>query len=133
MRNMDLGPPASEDDIRAFVTAHCPDGLPEPLSQLLMEFNGGELFVPGTTIHGLNKRGKALSLWEVNQEYLHEMVADPDRYLVFATTNFGDMLLFDKETGQIIRYDHETGEQVSSWGSLEKWLKNTIKQEKNTK
>lgn len=126
---MMLYPPASDSEIRAFEKECLPCGLPVSLSELLRQFDGGELFVPGTTIHGIKKRGRELSLSEVNNEFFQSLIGRPDRYLIFATMNFGDMLLIDRITERILQYDHETGEIFCSWPSLENWLACTLKEE----
>lgn len=120
----DLNPPAADSEIRSF-EQKTGERLPVSLSELFRQFNGGELFVPGTTIHGLDARGKALSLSEV-QCYRTDY-GIPDNYLIFATLNFGDLIVIDKRDGRIAQFDHERAEFTDlSWPDLASWLKDTI-------
>ena len=57
---MDLGAPLSEEEAEKYAGR-----LPAPLLELYKLFNGGEIFVPGTTIYGLT--GQKDDVREINR------------------------------------------------------------------
>ena len=117
---MDLGAPLSEEEAEKYAGR-----LPAPLLELYKLFNGGEIFVPGTTIYGLT--GQKDDVREINQSGLREKFHFPEGYLVFARLNFGDLMLMRKDSPfQVLQWDHEADEEFNAWDSLEDWLREAI-------
>ena len=125
-KEMDLQPSASEKEINDFQTE---TGilLPEELKALYRLFNGGEIFVPGTTIFGFTRRGRVPSLQEINDSERRGTDSIPDQYLIIAKLNFGDYICIDTSgSGHLIQWDHEIDKEESEWADLEEWLADEI-------
>lgn len=100
--------------------------LPLSLAELLMCFDGGELFVPGTVIYGTGANGGE-SLKDANRREKRNIFKIPNTFLVFAKVNYGDFLCIDlNNNNEVIQWDHELDEEFCRWNSLEEWLKDTI-------
>lgn len=101
--------------------------LPEELLELLHCFDGGELFIPGTTIYGLASHPHVHSIQQANAELKQLRYSIPSNYYVFGKLNFGDFLCVNLEPGHdVIEWDHENNERYCSWGSISEWLQETI-------
>lgn len=120
---MALNAPAVLAALAAFEEAQCLK-LPLALRELLACFNGGEIFIPGTTIYGTEQEG-AYSLAHANAGKGRFSIPEP--YLVFAKLNFGDLLAINMEAPHdVIQWDHEADEEFDRWDSLEAWLDEAI-------
>ena len=120
---MALNAPASSDALATFEKAQQLH-LPPMLRKLLACFNGGEIFVPGTIIYGVNQEG-AYSLAQANA--VKGRFSIPAPYLVFAKLNFGDLIAINMATPHdVIQWDHEMDEEFDRWDHLESWLSEAI-------
>lgn len=97
--------------------------LPKKYQELITLFNGGEIFVPGTVIYGIDCENDVI---KANQS-IREIINIPENFLVFGKYNFGDYLCIQIEKPEcIIQWDHESNELFANWDSLDTWLKELI-------
>lgn len=100
--------------------------LPRPLIELLICFDGGEIFVPGTIIFGIGESNK-VDLKTANSKKKRSVFKIPNNYLIFAKVNYGDLLCINlNEEHEVIQWDHELDEEFCKWESLEEWLEDSI-------
>ena len=66
--------------------------LPSELKSLYRVFDGGEIFIPGTLIYGINQSSKRKTLREANSKVSRGNYTIPSNYLVVAKLNFGDLI-----------------------------------------
>lgn len=101
--------------------------LPPELKELLLCFNGGEIFVPGTRIYGVKTTKDADSLKMNNRKELRNNFKIPPQYIIFAKLNFGDFMCINLNSPfDIIQWDHEQDESYCTWDSLSDWLADEI-------
>lgn len=102
--------------------------LPQELKELYECFDGGEIFIPGTLIYGLLPSEKRKNLREANLKKTRCDFNLPNKYLIFAKLNFGDMICVNINSPfDVIQWDHESDEQFCYWNSIYEWLEETIK------
>jgi len=124
---MDLNAPLDQEELLAFQKENSIK-LPDSLAELLLSFNGGEIFIPGTVIYGLSKYKKIETIKYVNRREFRKQFSIPNTYLIFAKLNYGDLICINLNYPyDIIQWDHEADEQFCTWDSLEEWLDETIK------
>ena len=122
---MEFNSPISSDALIHFEISNGVK-LPEKYKILLTMFNGGELFVPGTTIFGIGLCEK-FDLKYANRSSLRMQFHIPNNYLIFGKVNYGDFLCVNINTPyDVIQWDHENDEVFCSWASIEEWLDDTI-------
>lgn len=103
--------------------------LPQELRCLYRHFDGGEIFIPGTTIFGLTNSNKRKTIKEVNSKLSRSRFNIPSTYLIFAKLNFGDLICVNLNAPfDVIQWDHENNENYCVWGSISEWLDETIKE-----
>ena len=118
--SMSFNPPAKESDIVSFEADNslC---LPESYKELLKLFNGGELFVPGTKVYGIN-REEAESFISVTQVNRTELLI-PTGYFIVAKLNYGDYICLNfNPPYDVIQWDNSKKCQYLSWLSLNRGL-----------
>lgn len=122
---MEFNPPASDVDVKFL---NIIKNMKARLSykSLLKCFNGGEVFIPGTTIYGLYESDSNYSLKKVNSKDLKKSMGIPNNYLIIAKLNFGDYICINQESGTIIQWDHENQNIFLQWNSLEDWFEEMI-------
>lgn len=124
---MKLNAPVSKESMNAFQNDNG-ISLPESFSELLQHFDGGELFVPGTTIYGIsNEQFETNTLNSVNAQAKRSLLSIPPSFFIIGKLNFGDYVCLDlNEPHEIVQWDHETDKEFYRWGSLETWLEDVI-------
>lgn len=101
--------------------------LPNELTVLYEHFDGGEIFIPGTVIYGLEPNDKRMTLREANAKTRRSAFSIPNHYLIFAKLNFGDLLCVNLNAPyDVIQWDHENDEQYCTWTSISECLKESI-------
>ena len=127
----DLCEGLSEEAISSFEKSNSIT-LPSELKSLYRVFDGGEIFVPGTLIYGINQSSKRKTLREANSKVSRGNYTIPSNYLVVAKLNFGDLIcVYLNNPFNVIQWDHETDEQYCFWDSLFEWLEESIKEYKD--
>lgn len=122
---MALNPPAAPAALVGFEEARH-TALPPALRELLACFNGGEIFIPGTIIYGVDLEGEH-PLTRVNTS--SGRFSLPEQYLVFAKLNFGDLIAINTNAPyDVIQWDHELDQEFDRWDSLEVWLDESIQE-----
>lgn len=124
-KNHELYPGVSQNQIDEFEKFN---GivLPEQLKMLYMCFDGGEIFIPGTTIYGIRFAEKQDSLCARNEKY-HVNSSIPNNYIVFARLNYGDLICVNlNEPNDVIQWDHESDEVFCYWDDIDSWLMEAI-------
>ena len=97
--------------------------LPKSLKELYLHFDGGELFIPGTTIYGLFDSNADNTLKARNSKVLRQKMALPTNYLIIARLNYGDLICVDlNQPNRVIQWSHETDEEFCEWDNIEQWL-----------
>ena len=114
---MDFNPPVSEDEIKNFEIENG-ISLPASYKELLKHFDGGEIFVPGTLIFGINNYEDCPSIKEVNSKSKRSLISIPNDNLIIAELNFGDFIAIDLNTEEVIQWDHECDEEFDKWDTL---------------
>lgn len=123
---MELMPPANMIDVVSYERKHN-SKLPESYTKLLQQFNGGEIFIPGTTIYGIRPSDGYYAIENVNSDELRNSMSIPEDFLVIGKLNFGDYICISLNGSEkVIQWDHENGEEFYSWDSIEAWLTETI-------
>ena len=127
----ELNTPLEKADLRRFEDDN---GLvlPAPLVELLSFFDGGEIFIPGTIVYGVNSSNRFKSIKEANSSTIRNNYRIPKSYLIFSCLNYGDFICVNlKDPHDVIQWDHEKDEEFCSWGSIEEWLSETIQSYKD--
>lgn len=119
--------PASQESINDFQTKQGIQ-LPKSYVELISCFDGGEIFIPGTTIFGINKRENERNIKEVNGKNARGCSKMPRTLMIIGKLNFGDWICMDLNSDEIVQWDHESDEEFCKWNSLEEWLKETIEE-----
>ena len=106
--------------------------LPRQFAELLFCFDGGELFIPGTFIYGIDNKDLKKTIKFANRGDFRKQFSIPPSYLIFARLNYGDFICIDlNEPYRLIQWDHELDEEYCSWTNIEEWLSETIKNYKD--
>lgn len=123
IHSMDFNCPTSEKQIKEFeLNNHIK--LPFELIELLLKFNGGEIFIPGTTLYGINYPD---DISNVNSSDIRKLFHIPNTYLIFGVYNFGDFICVNLNTPyDVIQWDHETDEEFYRWTNIKQWLSESI-------
>lgn len=104
--------------------------LPDDYKLFLMFSNGGELFIPGTTLYSYFDADIFSSLNRINDIAtinLENKFSIPKSYLIIGRLNFGDLICIDtKGEGNVIQWDHEQNVEYMHWISFSKWLSDAI-------
>ncbi|MCQ4022826.1 SMI1/KNR4 family protein [Ruminococcus sp. zg-924] len=121
--NSELMPPYSKEDIQKYQKENNIE-LPESYRELISLFNGGEIFIPGTIIYGIDCENDVIKANQV----IKKSMSIPEEYLIFGKYNFGDYLCIQMEKPEcIIQWDHENNELFDQWSNLKFWLDELIK------
>ena len=100
--------------------------LPDDYMEFLTIYNGGEIFIPGTSIAGIydEEQEEKEKFGNYLDDNLQKKWPDMgDKLLIVADLNYGDMICIDEENNVIVQWDHEKGEIVEEWDSFSSWLK----------
>jgi hypothetical protein len=127
---MDLNAPLEKNNLEKF---ECENHITLPLDlvELLCCFNGGEIFIPGTSIYGITCENNN-ALKHANRADLRNKFSIPKTYLIFASLNYGDFICINLNSPfDVIQWDHELDEKYCSWDGLEEWLNETIENYKD--
>ncbi len=101
--------------------------LPKSLKELYVRFDGGELFIPGTTVYGIFDSDVNNTLRARNSNAIRSKMALANNYLIIARLNYGDLICVDLNCeNRVIQWSHETDEEFCEWDSLEQWLSEMI-------
>lgn len=125
---MEFNEPISQKDISKFESLNGVS-IPPSLRSIFLLFNGGEIYVPGTIIYGLNLSDKeeAGTIKYENRKQKRSLFNIPQNYLIFGKLNYGDVLCINLNSPfDVLLWDHELDEESCSWSSLEEWLEETI-------
>lgn len=114
---MDFNPAVSEDEIKNFERENN-ISLPASYKELLTHFDGGEIFVPGTLIFGINNYEDCPSIKEVNSKSKRSLMSIPNDNLIIAELNFGDFIAIDLNSEEVLQWDHECDEEFDRWDTL---------------
>lgn len=118
----------SDNDINTFEKKNSIT-LPKELRYLYRHFDGGEIFIPGTTIFGLTNSNKRKTIKEVNSKLSRSRYDIPSTYLIFAKLNFGDLICVNLNAPfDVIQWDHENNEKYCVWSSTSEWIDETIRE-----
>lgn len=99
--------------------------LPKEYVELILEFNGGEVFIPGTKIYGI--LDEEYSLKKINSKENRKIFSIPNNYLIIAKLNFGDFICVNLNSpNEIIQWDHENNTLFFKWDTMFDWLSDTI-------
>lgn len=121
---MELNPPVASNIVSAYESCNGIN-LPKEFKELLMCFNGGEIFIPGTIIYGLNSDKSEYSINTINR--LKDLYSIPNSFLIIGKLNFGDLICLDLcGSDCVVQWDHENNEEFYRWDSLCDWLNETI-------
>lgn len=122
--NMDLQPPCGHNTVLEFEKNNRIE-LPVEYKELLALFNGGEIFIPGTTIFGLNDL--SYSIKKENRHDLRALFSIPNTYLIIGKLNFGDFICINLNAPfDVIQWDHENDLEYCNWSSITEWLNDEI-------
>lgn len=100
--------------------------LPDDYMEFLTIYNGGEIFIPGTSIAGIydEEQEEKEKFGNYLDDNLQKKWPDMgDKLLIVADLNYGDMICIDEENNVIVQWDHEKGEIVEEWDGFSSWLK----------
>lgn len=122
--HMEFNEAATDIDISSFEQENAIK-LPNSYIKLLKFFDGGELFIPGTMLYGINHCVGNHMLSEINKS--RNLFKITDTMLIIGQTNYGDLFCIDLDNQNIIQWDHEKDVELCRWNSLEEWLEETIK------
>lgn len=101
--------------------------LPEDLKELYQYFDGGELFIPGTTVYGLYDPKVEYTVRNANRGEIRQKMSLPVTYLIIAKLNYGDLICIDLNSPhKVVQWSHETDEMFCEWESLGQWLSEMI-------
>ena len=125
---MEMNEPLSCDEVGQFEKAN-KIKLPVSYVELLCCFDGGELFIPGTTIYGLSHGRTGYLLKEINRRENRQLFRIPNSMLIIGKLNYGDWLCIDLNyPNEIVQWDHENDSEFCRWEDLESWLRDTIEE-----
>lgn len=97
--------------------------LPDALKEIYKNFNGGELFVPGTTVYGLDGDGITETIKNKNSKANRMKMSLPNNYLIFAKLNYGDLVCVNLNSPyDVVQWSHEDDNLFCEWDSIEQWL-----------
>ena len=114
---------ASQADIEAFEKEQALR-LPEDYRQWLMFTNGAEIFAPGCCLLGIDPGTWNLAKANTAAERTgYEMIDD---LYIIGTQNYGDPVCFDRETFEIVQWDHEIRTPACAWDSFSEFLEDMI-------
>lgn len=123
---MDLENPLNRNVLERFQSVN-DITFPNQLVELFSCFNGGELFVPGTLVYGIENSDPKKTIKFANRRDFRKNFRIPESYLIFARLNYGDLICIDlNEPHRLIQWDHEMDEEYCSWSNIEEWLSETI-------
>ena len=123
---MELNHPITDIEIKRFQNTNGIE-LPNSYIELLKKFDGGEIFIPGTIIYGINTDVDNYNLKKINGKSIRENFNIPATLLIIGKTNDGDWLCINlNPKNEIIQWDHEQDEEFCRWENLEEWLTETI-------
>lgn len=101
--------------------------LPQELKELYKQFDGGELFIPGTTVYGLFDNENTETIRNKNKKSIRGKMSMPYNYLIFAKLNYGDFVCVNLNAPyDVIQWSHEDDEVFCIWDSIEQWLSEMI-------
>lgn len=125
---MEMNEPLSHHEVENFEKTN-KIKLPASYVELLCWFDGGELFIPGTIIYGLNHESAGYTLKEINGRENRQLFSIPKSMLIIGKLNYGDWLCIDlNHSNKIVQWDHEDDSEFCQWEDLESWLKETIEE-----
>lgn len=128
---VELNPPVSEKEISNFQTRERIT-LPPSYVELLRQFDGGEIFIPGTVLYGINESSNNPTVKDANRSELRRSYRIPRTLLIIGKLNYGDFVCIDLNgLNELIIWNHELDEADCKWDSLESWLQETIMDYKN--
>lgn len=123
---MEFNRPATDMEIKQFQNINGIE-LPNSYIELLQKFDGGEIFIPGTIIYGINTDVDNYNLKKINGKSVRRNFNIPITLLIIGKTNDGDWLCINlNPKNEIIQWDHEQDEEFCRWENLEEWLTETI-------
>lgn len=123
---MEFNRPATDIEIKQFQNTNGIE-LPNSYVELLKKFDGGEIFIPGTIIYGINTDVDNYNLKKINGKSVRGNFNIPITLLIIGKTNDGDWICINlNPKNEIIQWDHEQDEEFCSWENLEDWLTETI-------
>lgn len=123
---MELNHPITDVEIKRFQNTNGIE-LPNSYIELLKKFDGGEIFIPGTIIYGINTDVDNYNLKKINGKSVRRNFNIPITLLIIGKTNDGDWLCINlNPKNEIIQWDHEQDEEFCRWENLEEWLTETI-------
>lgn len=122
----ELNPGLTNDKINEFeLTNHIM--LPKELRELYLHFDGGELFIPGTTIYGIYDSSIENSIKNRNAKAVRQKMSLTANYLIIAKLNYGDLICVDlNKPNKVIQWSHETDELFCEWDNIDQWLSEMI-------
>lgn len=109
--------------------------LPPEYTAFVKKANGGEIFIPGTIIYGINlsETNKYQDLKSNNEKTTRLHLSIPNNYLIIAKLNFGDFICINlKAPHDVIQWDHELDEEYMNWSSFKEYLEESIEDYKMT-
>ena len=121
---MEFNPPITDTEITKFQSKNG-IAIPPALIELYELFNGGEIYIPGTLIFGVNVDDSAMprTVKHENRSSKRNALSIPNNYLIFGKLNYGDILCINLNNPyDVILWDHELNEQSCSWAGLSDWL-----------
>ena len=90
---MEFNPPITDTEITKFQSKNG-IAIPPALIELYELFNGGEIYIPGTLIFGVNVDDSAIprTVKHENRSSKRNALSIPNNYLIFGKLNYGDIL-----------------------------------------
>lgn len=123
---MELENPLSLSELEHFQNSN-KITIPRSLVELFSCFDGGELFIPGTIVYGVNNENVKKTIKYANRKEIRDQFDISKSYLIIGKLNFGDFICINLNSPyQIIQWDHEKNEEYCTWESLEEWLSDMI-------
>ncbi|GFH42496.1 hypothetical protein Hs30E_10470 [Lactococcus hodotermopsidis] len=115
---------ASEDSIRHYEN-EANVKIPSAFREWLLFSDGGEIFVPGTVLYGVDGNAKP-SLFSGNSGQERGTFALGDSLLVIGRFNFGDFLCVDTNSGEVVQWNHEADEEFLRWSNFFAFIEEEI-------
>lgn len=122
MADLDIGAPASEEEIQAAEGLTGP--LPESLRELLREFNGLNDEYGTEIIWTTQRIQNDNAYFRTNREFM-TLYAPFDSLLFFGDNGGGDQFAFSPSNA-VVAWDHETDDRETVAGSLRAYLVNCL-------
>lgn len=122
---MELNPPASEQQIKNWEEKY-QWKIPGEYRSFLLKYNGGEIYIPGLVLLGVEPVADWCDMAEQNSSACRGSF-DVD-YLVIGRTNYGNLIGIYTGTEQtvdtcnFVEWDTETQEAIKYWDTLEELL-----------